>query len=302
MKKETTLPDELTRLLLLETDEDVKTEDDSPSLDYRRDIRSILTALYERAPYIYALFKAAPKTEFRIALTEDFSRGDLPDETYTIPEFCARYASFKPKGQIFLISFSVYCSEKEREEMYRKHGEVFCSPEGTALCEIDSEDLDTAVEEIVSEFPNYMMYRCRKAILSNEPLTIDEETIARYALTIEDAARLRRIVKRCNTEIVAELRGQYERLAAIDGLRIYGTAPGKCAIVSFNVEGVHPYDMGMILDKLGIAVRTGQHCAEPVMDHYATTGMCRASFALYNTQAEADALADGVERAVRMLR
>ena len=60
--------------------------------------------------------------------------------------------------------------------------------------------------------------------------------------------------------------------------------------------------MGMILDKLGIAVRTGQHCAEQVMDHYATTGMCRASFALYNTQAEADALADGVERAVRMLR
>lgn len=142
MKKETTLPDELARLLLLETDEDVKTEDDSPSLDYRRDIRSILTALYERAPYIYALFKAVPKTEFRIALTEDFSRGDLPDETYTIPEFCARYASFKPKGQIFLISFSVYCTEKEREEMYRKHGEVFCSPEGTALCEIDSEDLD----------------------------------------------------------------------------------------------------------------------------------------------------------------
>ena len=100
----------------------------------------------------------------------------------------------------------------------------------------------------------------------------------------------------------ALLRRATERLAAIDGLRIYGTAPGKCAIVSFNVEGVHPYDMGMILDKLGIAVRTGQHCAEPVMDHYATTGMCRASFALYNMQAEADALADGVERAVRMLR
>ena len=192
MKKETTLPDELARLLLLETDEDVKTEDDSPSLDYRRDIRSILTALYERAPYIYALFKAAPKTEFRIALTEDLSRGDLPDET---------------------------CTEKEREETYRKYGEVFCSPEGTALCEIDSEDLDTAVEEIVSEFPNYMMCRCRAAILANEPLTIDEETIARYALTAEDAARLRRIVKRCNTEIVAELRGQYERLAAIDCVR-----------------------------------------------------------------------------------
>lgn len=100
----------------------------------------------------------------------------------------------------------------------------------------------------------------------------------------------------------ALLRRATERLTAVDGLRIYGTAPGKCAIVSFNVEGVHPYDMGMILDKLGIAVRTGQHCAEPVMDHYATTGMCRASFALYNTLSEADALADGVERAVRMLR
>lgn len=93
-----------------------------------------------------------------------------------------------------------------------------------------------------------------------------------------------------------------ERLSAVDGLRIYGTTPGKCAIVSFNVEGVHPYDMGMILDKLGIAVRTGQHCAEPTMTHFGTTGMCRASFALYNTLSEADVLADGVERAVRMLR
>ena len=93
-----------------------------------------------------------------------------------------------------------------------------------------------------------------------------------------------------------------ERLAAIDRLRIYGTTVDKCAIVSFNVEGVHPYDMGMLLDKLGIAVRTGQHCAEPVMDHFGVTGMCRASFALYNTLAEADALADGVARAVRMLR
>ena len=93
-----------------------------------------------------------------------------------------------------------------------------------------------------------------------------------------------------------------ERLGAIDGLRIYGSTADKCAIVSFNVEGVHPYDMGMILDKLGIAVRTGHHCAEPVMDHYGVTGMCRASFALYNTEAEVDALAAGVVRAVRMLR
>ncbi len=98
------------------------------------------------------------------------------------------------------------------------------------------------------------------------------------------------------------LRYAAERLSAVEGLRIYGTADDKCAIVSFNVEGVHGYDMGMILDKLGVAVRTGQHCAEPVMTHYGVTGMCRASFALYNTLAEVDALADGVRRAVRMLR
>lgn len=93
-----------------------------------------------------------------------------------------------------------------------------------------------------------------------------------------------------------------ERLQQIDGLRIYGTTPNKCAILSFNVEGVHGYDMGMILDKLGIAVRTGQHCAEPVMKHYGVQGMCRASLAMYNTEAEMEALVRGVERAVRMLR
>ena len=98
------------------------------------------------------------------------------------------------------------------------------------------------------------------------------------------------------------LRYATERLLAIDGLRIYGRTPDKCAIVSFTVEGTHPYDVGMILDKLGIAVRTGQHCAEPVMTHYGVPGMCRASFAMYNTRAEVDALAAGVERAVRMLR
>ena len=91
-------------------------------------------------------------------------------------------------------------------------------------------------------------------------------------------------------------------LQGIDGLRIYGTTEDKCSILSFNVEGVHPYDMGMILDKLGIAVRTGQHCAEPVMAHYGITGMCRASLAMYNTREEIEALHRGVERAVRMLR
>lgn len=91
-------------------------------------------------------------------------------------------------------------------------------------------------------------------------------------------------------------------LEEIDGLRIYGHAADKSSLVSFNVEGVHHYDMGMILDKLGIAVRTGQHCAEPVMTHYGVPGMCRASFALYNTEEEVELLAKGVRRAVSMLR
>lgn len=104
---------------------------------------------------------------------------------------------------------------------------------------------------------------------------------------------------------------QYERaltqyaeslLGEIDGLRIYGQTQDKCSIISFNVEGVHNYDMGMILDKLGVAVRTGQHCAEPVMTHYGVTGMCRASLAMYNTREDVEVLAVGVKRAVKMLR
>ena len=98
------------------------------------------------------------------------------------------------------------------------------------------------------------------------------------------------------------LRMMTERLGAIDGLRIYGTSAQKCPIVSFTVEGTHPYDVGMILDKLGVAIRTGHHCAEPVMTHYGVTGMCRASIGMYNTLDEVEVLAKGVERAVRMLK
>lgn len=98
------------------------------------------------------------------------------------------------------------------------------------------------------------------------------------------------------------LRRMTERLGAIEGLRIYGTAERKCPIVSFTVEGTHPYDVGMILDKLGVAIRTGHHCAEPVMTHYGITGMCRASIGMYNTEAEVETLARGIERAVMMLK
>lgn len=93
-----------------------------------------------------------------------------------------------------------------------------------------------------------------------------------------------------------------ERLSEIEGVTIYGRTENKCSIVSFNIEGVHNYDLGMILDKLGIAVRTGAHCADPVMDHYGIRGTCRASFAFYNTMDEVDALVSGVCRAMQMLK
>ena len=93
-----------------------------------------------------------------------------------------------------------------------------------------------------------------------------------------------------------------QRLQEIEGMKIYGTAAHKTPVISFLVDNIHHYDMGMLLDKLGIAVRTGQHCAEPVMQHYGVMGMCRASIAMYNTREEIEALHRGVERAVRMLR
>ncbi|MBE6212943.1 MAG: SufS family cysteine desulfurase [Rikenellaceae bacterium] len=93
-----------------------------------------------------------------------------------------------------------------------------------------------------------------------------------------------------------------EQLLQIDGLRIYGTTEGKAPIVSFNVEGCDHYDIGMILDKMGVAVRTGHHCAEPVMARYGTNGVVRASIALYTNKADIDALVAGVKRAVSMLK
>lgn len=92
-----------------------------------------------------------------------------------------------------------------------------------------------------------------------------------------------------------------EELLKIEGLKIYGTAQQKTSVISFNINGVHPYDIGTILDKLGIAVRTGHHCAQPIMDFYKIPGTVRASFSFYNTKEEVDVLVAGVKRATAML-
>ncbi|WP_317193668.1 MULTISPECIES: cysteine desulfurase [Aequorivita] len=92
-----------------------------------------------------------------------------------------------------------------------------------------------------------------------------------------------------------------QKLLEIEGLKIYGTGPAKTSVISFNIEGIHPYDIGTIVDKLGIAVRTGHHCAQPIMDFYKIPGTVRASFAFYNTLEEVDALVAAVKKAKMML-
>ena len=91
-----------------------------------------------------------------------------------------------------------------------------------------------------------------------------------------------------------------QELLKIDGVRIYGTAH-KTSVISFNVDGIHPYDIGSILDKLGIAVRTGHHCAQPIMEFYKIPGTVRASFAFYNTKEEIDVFIKGLQKAIVML-
>jgi len=90
-------------------------------------------------------------------------------------------------------------------------------------------------------------------------------------------------------------------LQQIEGLTIYGVSKNKTAVISFNIEGIHPYDIGTIVDKLGIAVRTGHHCAQPIMSFYKIPGTVRASFAFYNTFEEVDKLVEAVKRAKNML-
>lgn len=92
-----------------------------------------------------------------------------------------------------------------------------------------------------------------------------------------------------------------QELLKIEGLKIYGTAAEKTSVISFNIGNLHPYDIGTIIDKLGIAVRTGHHCAQPIMDFFGIPGTVRASFSFYNTREEVDALVAAVKRAKNML-
>ena len=96
------------------------------------------------------------------------------------------------------------------------------------------------------------------------------------------------------------LRYATDELSSIKGVRIYGTTPNKISVISFLIDGIHQYDAGVILDKMGIAVRTGTHCAQPVMDRFGIDGTIRASFCFYNTRKEVDALAAGIKKVIEM--
>ena len=96
------------------------------------------------------------------------------------------------------------------------------------------------------------------------------------------------------------LRYALTRLDNLDYVTVYGRAKEKTSLVTFNLRNIHPYDAGMVLDKMGIAVRTGTHCAQPVMRHYGIDGNIRASFAMYNTKEEIDSLVKGIEKVKAM--
>ena len=91
------------------------------------------------------------------------------------------------------------------------------------------------------------------------------------------------------------------QLEAIEGLKIYGTSEQKTSVISFNVANIHPYDIGTLLDKMGIAVRTGHHCAQPIMDYFKIPGTVRASFMFYNTKEEIDQFITALKKTILML-
>src|SRR5208337_5620206 len=91
-----------------------------------------------------------------------------------------------------------------------------------------------------------------------------------------------------------------QRLAEVPGITLFGTAPGKGAVFAFEIKGAHAHDIATVIDRAGVAVRAGTHCAMPLLSRFGVTSTCRASFALYNTRAEVDALADALAHAQKL--
>ena len=166
--------------------------------------------------------------------------------------------------------------------------------------------------ELLDKMPPYMgggdmVDKVTFAKTTYAPLPLKFEAGTSNYIAAVGLAEAIKFLQSLNAEEVAKheramLNYATEQLLQIEGLRIYGTTEGKAPIISFNVEGCDHYDIGMILDKMGVAVRTGHHCAEPVMARYGTNGVVRASIALYTNKEDIDALVKAVKRAVSMLK
>lgn len=211
-------PDELDDLVRFELSADTATHPNFEGLAFRREIRLILCALRDKTLSIYAFFRKASVEDFHVALDEDIQSPDRFEEL-SIEQFCSQYKHFRPKDSIFSLNFMTYCTEQEREKEYKTSSMLECSPDGLSLYSVPEPDPAAAIEEIIAEFPHFMLYLCRKAILANKPLKIDAETIEYYSLSNKDAAVVQKLVARCNETIIAELRARYETLAAIDCLQ-----------------------------------------------------------------------------------
>jgi cysteine desulfurase/selenocysteine lyase len=146
--------------------------------------------------------------------------------------------------------------------------------------------------------------RFDKTTYADPPLKFEAGT-NNFAAAVSLAAAIDYINKIGISNIAAHEQGiikyAVKKVGDIDGVKIYGNTTERCGAVSFNLDGIHPYDACMILDKLGIAVRAGTHCAEPVMRHYRMKGCVRASFAMYNKHEEIDELIAGLQKARMML-
>lgn len=165
-------------------------------------------------------------------------------------------------------------------------------------------------EKWLNQMPPYQgggdMIQCvtfEKTTYNDLPLKFEAGT-TNYIGAIGLAEAIR-YISRLGIDTVAKyenqlLRYALDKLSAFDRIKIYGTAPEKGPVISFLIDGIHPYDTGMVLDKLGIAVRTGTHCAQPLMDFFNIDGTVRASFAFYNTFDEIDRLTEGIKKVIAM--
>lgn len=181
----------------------------------KRDLRRFFADLREQEHYMYAILTKSPQSVFRIV--KDSDDWNEPETAFSIKEFLATLGSFHCKKDTFCCYFSLYYFRDEWNEYIPDEEPIENAFNGEAKEEwIYLEDMH--LETFMLAFPHILAYICRNAVLANAPFRLDKETIKQYGFTREDVKRLREPLTRCNERIIAELRAEYDRLAAIDCL------------------------------------------------------------------------------------